>query len=151
MAAHRQSTIKTYCVQESISSTFYGRAFHTKVLFLLKSFCQSQNVTREKLLNLFLNDLCVKCWWNWQQNRMNFCGIICFKEKVNKNTIFFSPKQNFFPLKNCFNCSLYKCRHRWLSKDRTLVRYNHWDRKSAWIPLRYLHKFPKMLFHFKTW
>jgi len=33
----------------SILSTFYARVFHTKVLFLPKSFCQSQNVAREKL------------------------------------------------------------------------------------------------------
>jgi len=34
--------------QWSISSTFYSHVFHTKVFFLPKSFCQSQNLTREK-------------------------------------------------------------------------------------------------------
>jgi len=38
-----------YPCQWSISSTFYSHIFQTKSSFLPKSFCQSQNVTREKL------------------------------------------------------------------------------------------------------
>jgi len=45
--------------QVSITSTFYASVFRTKVLFLPKSFCHSQNVTREKLLNLLLYEKCV--------------------------------------------------------------------------------------------
>jgi len=38
----------------SISSKFYVCIIGMKVLFLLKSFCQNQNVTREKLLKALL-------------------------------------------------------------------------------------------------
>ncbi len=50
----------------SISSTFYTAIFHTKVLFLPKSFCQSQDVTRKSCKFIFRTKKArEKHWWNW--------------------------------------------------------------------------------------
>ncbi len=59
---------RTLINQVSISSTFYARVFHTKVLFC-------QNVTREN--HFRTKKTCTKCWWNWLWS----CFLTCVTSK----------------------------------------------------------------------
>jgi len=45
--------------QESISSTFFARLFHTKAIFLVMFWLSTNFCTK---------NVRIKCWWNWHQN-----------------------------------------------------------------------------------